>query len=268
MDGPARRPYNGKRTRPTGRSGEERMRTIVATLGCVCLFTTGTASANDRDDALAVIDQAIQARGGAEALAKVHIAVRSSEGVLYQGGVEVPFTDQTTSDLPDRWREAVEIDKKVPYTVAITGDKGWQSSVGTVSDLGPERLKEMREEMYVSWLETLLPLKKDGFDLAPLPEAKVNEQPAVVVKVTSKGHADASLYFDKQTHLLVKVERMSEEAGLKLPKEYLLSDYKDFDGVKMPTRVVETLAGKKAMEVKSASYKFPSKVDDTAFAKP
>ena len=76
------------------------------------------------------------------------------------------------------------------------------------------------------------------------------------------------LYFDKGTHLLVKVERVSEEAGVKLDKEYLLSDPKEFDGVKLPTRLVETLGGKKASESTFTSYKFPSKPDDAAFAKP
>lgn len=244
------------------------MRTILAPVVCGLLLAAGAASANDRDDALAVIDQAIQAQGGADALAKVRTAVRSGEGVLYQGGTEVPFTDQMTLDLPERWRDSVEIDKKVQVAIAVNGDKGWQSSVGAVSDLGPERLKELREEIYVLWIQTLLPLKKDGFELAPMPEAKVGDRPAAVVKAASKGHADASLFFDKQTHLLLKVERVSEEAGLKLPKEYLLSDYKEFDGVKLPTHLTEMLAGKKASELKSASYKFPAKADDAAFAKP
>src|SRR6202011_4293737 len=103
---------------------------------------------------------------------------------------------------------------------------------------------------------------------APLPEAKVNGQPAAGVKVASKGHADAKLYFDAATHLLVKIERTTREAGLSLDKEYLFGDHKDFDGVKLPTRLTETLEGKKASELTSASYKFPSKPDDAAFSKP
>ena len=242
------------------------MRTTLA--AALIFLTAALAHAGDREEALATIEQAVKAHGGADALAKARTAVRSGEGVIYQGGKEAAFTDEMTWDLPGRWRDAVEIQKTIRFTIAVDGDKGWQGVGGTAADLGPERLRELREEMYVLWLETLTPLQKDGFDLAPLPEIKVNGQAAVGVKASSKGHADAKLYFDGRTHLLVKIARTSEEAGLNLDKEYLFSDHKEFDGVKMPTHVVETLDGKKASELTSASYKFPAKADDSAFAKP
>ncbi len=239
------------------------------TLAAVLVFVTAAPGyAGDREDALAVVELAVMAHGGADALAKARTVVRSGEGVLYQGGKEAAFTDEMTWNLPEQWRDAVEIQKSIRFTIAVNGDKGWQAVGGTVSDVGPERLKEIREEIYILWLETLTPLQKEGFDLAPLPEIKVNGQAAVGVKASRKGHADAKLYFDGRTHLLVKIARTSEEAGLNLDKEYLFSDHKDFDGVKMPTHVVETLDGKKASELTSASYKFPSKPDDSAFAKP
>ncbi len=242
--------------------------TLAALLAWGCVFGATAARAGDRDDALAVIDQAIQAQGGASTLAKLPTAVRRGEGVLYQGDEKQPFTDEMTLDLPDRWRIALEINKQVRFSIAVTGDKGWEALGGKVEDVGPERLKELREAMYVLWLETLLPLRKDGFDLAPLPEAKVDGQPAVGVQASSKDHPDVKLYFDKTTHLPVKVEWSAREAGLPHAKEVLLGDYKEFDGVKMPTHLIEMTDGKKVSELTSASYKFPSKADDAAFTKP
>ena len=132
----------------------------------------------------------------------------------------------------------MEIEKTLHFTMAVNGDKGWQSIGGTVSDLGPERLKELREEIYILGLETLLPLKKDGVELTPLPEIKVNGQPAVGVKA-KQGHADAKLYFDAHSHLLVKIERNSDEA-VSLAKEYLFGGHKELDGMVLQTRVVGT----------------------------
>ena len=242
------------------------MRTTVA--AALVLLTAARGYAGDREDALAVVEQAVKAHGGADALAKARTAVRSGEGVVYQGGKEAAFTDEMTWDLPGRWRDAVEIQKAIRFTIAVDGDKGWQSVGGTAADAGPERLRELREEMYVLWLETLTPLTKGGFDLAPLPGAKVNGRAAAGVRASSKGHADAKLYFDARTHLLVKVARAAEEAGLNLDKEYLLDGHKEFDGVTLPTHVVETLDGKKSSELTSASYKFLPKADDSLFAKP
>jgi hypothetical protein len=246
------------------------MRTILATaMMCGCLFvTTAPVSAGDREDALAIIDRAVKAHGGADALAKVRTAVRAGEGVLFQGDTKTPFTDELMLNLPNQWRDSVVIDKKVHFAMAVNGEKGWQAVSGTVTEIGPARLKELREEIYILGLETLAPLQKPGFDLTPLPEIKIADRPAIGVKVSSKGHADAKLYFDNQTHLLMKIERSAQEAGLKLNKEYLFGDYKDFDGVKLPTRQVELLEGKEVMELTSASYKFPSKPDETVFAKP
>ncbi len=242
------------------------MRSLLAAV-LVC-GTAALGYAGDQEDALAIVEQAIKAHGGDDALAKAHLAVRNGEGVMYQAGKEVSFTDEMTWNLPDQWRDAVEIQKSVRFTIAVNGDKAWQAVAGAATEVGAERLKELREEIYILWLETLTPLKMDGFDLAPLPEIKVNSQSAVGVRVASKGHADAKLYFDTRTRLLVKVERTAEDAGLKLDKEYLLSDHKDFDGVKLPTHVVEILDGKKASDLTAASYKFPSKLDDSLFAKP
>ncbi len=244
----------------------QKLLTAVLAMGCV--FGSSAVRGGDRDDDLAIIDQAIQAQGGADALAKLHTAVRRGEGVLYQGDDKLPFTDEMTFDLPDRWRFSVEIEKNTRIAYAVAGDKGWESIGGKADDLGAERLKELHGEIYVLWLETLLPLKKDGIDLTPLPEIKVNGQPAVGVKGSSQGLADVNIYFDKGTHLLAKLEWTAREAGLPRAKEYLLGDYKEFDGVQMPTHLIETTDGKKSAELLSASYKFPSKADDAAFAKP
>ena len=246
------------------------MRTILATvLTCGFLFAAMSPTlAGEREDALAIIDQAVKAHGGADALAKVRTAVHAGQGTIFQGEMKIPFTDEVTLNLPNQWRDTVEIDKKGRFAIAVNGDKGWQSASGTVAEIGPDRFKELREEMYVLGLETLTPLQKAGYNLTPLPEIKIAGQPAVGVKVSSKGHADAKLYFDGRTHLLVKIERDALEAGLKLDKQYLFGEFKDFDGVKLPTRQMELLEGKPVMELTSASYKFPSKPDQAAFTKP
>lgn len=244
------------------------MRMILAaalTYGCLL---AANATAGEREDATAIIDRAVKAHGGADALAKVRTSVRAGQGVLFQEATKTSFTDELTLNLPNQWRDSVDIEKKVRFTIAVNGDKGWRSVSGSVTDLGRERLGELREEIYILDLETLIPLLKPGFDLAPLPEIQIGDRPAAGVKVSSKGHADAKLYFDGQTHLLVKIERSALEAGLKLDKEYLFGDHKDFDGVKLPTRQMELLEGKKVMELTSASYKFPSKPDETVFTKP
>jgi hypothetical protein len=249
---------------------EAAMRPLVRT-AWTGVFLLGAATrvlAGDREDALALIDQAIKAHGGDEALVKAQNASRSGVGVLYQGGKETPFTDEVTWSLPDQLRVAIDVDKRLKLVFVVNGEKGWQGGGGPTADMGELRLKELHEEMYVQWLTALTPLKKDGFELTPLAEVKVGDRPAVGVKAVRTGHADVKLWFDKESHLLVRMQRRAEEAGIKIDKELQFSDYKEFDGVKLPTKQVETIEGKKFSELTSASYKLLKKIDEGTFAKP
>ncbi len=244
---------------------------LFVALGLV-LLTECRGTAADRDKALAVIEEAIKAHGGEEALAKALIATRTGKGAMTLFGKEAPFTEEFMVHFPDRFRLALDVEmggQSTKVTLVYAGDKGWQATGGSVVELSKERLEELREFTYAFWLTTLMPLKKDSaFELATLPEADVKGQPARGVKVTCKGHNEVKLFFDKKSGLLVKLERRGQEAGLPVHKEYFFSDHKSFDGVKLATKHIELSDGKKFIEGKVESYKFPRKIDDSVFSKP
>ena len=75
-------------------------------------------------------------------------------------------------------------------------------------------------------------------------------------------------YFDKKTHLLVKIERRASEGGQTLDEEYVFSDHKEFDGVTLPTKEVDLINGRKFSEEAGMTYKLPKKIDDATFGKP
>jgi hypothetical protein len=228
--------------------------------------------ADDRAAALAVVAEAIKAHGGEDALARMRTVVRKSAGRMTVAGKEIIFAEEDTAQLPERWRRETEAQaggQRLRVLVVVNGDKGWQSAGGAVTDLGAERLKELREEGHARRLAALLPLTKDAsLRLAPAPEAKVNGEPAPGVKVSAEGHADVLLYFDKKTHLLVKSERRAAEGGESVLREETYSAYKEFDGVRLPTKVVRTAGGKPVSETTTAAYAFPRKVEEATFAKP
>jgi zinc protease len=226
------------------------------------------AFAGDREDAVAIVDEAIKAHGGADALTKAQTLVRAGVGTLTLFNDKIPFTDEVSWSLPDRWRVSINLEKRGVQSIILNGDKGWQSAGGPAMELGAERLREISNEVYVLWLATLTPLKKDGVQLSPVPDIKVNGEAAVGVKATSKGRPDVKLYFDKKTHLLVKIERRVSEAGVQLNKEDFYSDYKDFDGVQLPTKLMFQISGRKFSELTNATYKLPKKIDDALFTKP
>ena len=234
-------------------------------LAC-CLVLGGRAAAGEAED---VVDKAIRAHGGADKLARVKQMQRSDTGTLSLGGGAAPFKDELIVDLPQRYRlDLVFGPQKTNITVVVNPAGGWQVTGGGAAELGKERLHEQREEMYVLYVQTLVPLRKErGFTLTSLPDAKVQGRKAAGVKVVSKGHIDVRLYFDKDSGKLVKVSRTLPVAGLSLEKDTLLSDYKRFGGVELPTRIVEYDNGSKTAEIKSATYSFP-RITEKMFARP
>ena len=96
----------------------------------------------------------------------------------------------------------------------------------------------------------------------------VNGRPAHGIPVSRANKAELRLYFDAQSHLLVKIARRATEAGLELEKEYFYGDHEAVQGVMMPKKYSEWTGGRKLVEVNSINYKFHSSIDDKFFEKP
>jgi hypothetical protein len=226
------------------------------------------AQAGDRDKALEVIEKAIKAHGGADALNKAQMRSRTGEGVVSLGG-ETRLTTEEIVHFPDRCRLVLELPQRNRIILVLNGDKGWTQAGGATQEMAKTALKEKQEELYVWWLMNLTPLRKDEFQLKPLADAKVNGQDASVVLVTRKDSPDVRMFFDNKSGLLVKMSRRAKESGLAVTKEYYYSDQKEFDGIMMPTKEIVLLNGSiKLSEVKFNNYKVLSQVEDKLFEKP
>jgi len=234
----------------------------------MALSLAGSVRADERAQALEVVHRAIQAHGGEIGLLKAQNYSRSGTGTVLLMGLEFPFTEELTASLPDKMRQAVELNGKTKVTTVLNGNQGWQVSLGPAREMGKEFRDEMREELYVWWLTTLTPLKGDAIKLAPVPEIKVGGEAAVGIQATCAGRPEAKLYFNKQSGLLVKIERRGRAGGQLVSKEYYYANHKEFDGVKLFTRQTELTNGKKSSELTSATYKLLPRIDDSTFARP
>jgi len=224
-------------------------------------------TAGPREDALAVIEKAIKAHGGEKGLLKLQDCTRKGEGVMVVGKEEQPFTDTLAITLPDRLKHAVDLEQRAKVVTVLSGEQGWTLAGGTVTMMSKELRDEIGEEIYVWSLATLVPLTRGAYDLAPLPESKVDGRAALGVRVRTKGKPEAKLYFDKETQLLIKITRPAKFAGAVIEKEYLFRAFREFDGVKLPTQAVETVAGRKFSELKRTTYDL-RKPDDSQFNRP
>jgi hypothetical protein len=132
-----------------------------------------------------------------------------------------------------------------------------------------EELEEHREGIYSVWVMSLVPLKDREFRLSPLGARTVAGRPADGVKVSRKGHADVSLYFDRETGLLVLSETRYKEArsGKEVHQETRFSGYTDVSGVKSPTTVSIQRDHKRVVEA-TIEVRHLYRLGEGVFAKP
>ncbi len=237
--------------------------------GFLALQFTTPLKADDADPARAVIDKAIKAMGGEEKLAKFKNHTWKNKGNWYGMGDGVPYTASYAVAWPDKFRFEVEGGF---MTYVIDGDKGWVQPMGAEThEFSKEEMADQKEALHANWVTTLLPLKDKTYKLSLLGETKVADKPAVGVKVSHKDHKDVSLYFDKDTGLLVKSENKVKdpEAGnVEVNQESLYSDYQDVEGAKMAMKMTILRDGKKYVEGENFEIKPVDKHDDKTFAKP
>jgi outer membrane lipoprotein-sorting protein len=214
-----------------------------------------------------IIDKAIKAAGGEEKLAKFNARTWAAKGTYYGAGDGTAYTAEYAVQLPDKMR--VEI--KNVFTMVLNGDKGWMKMGDNAEEMNADQLTEQKENAHAGYVATLLPLKDRAYTLTALGDSKVGDRAVVGVKVSSKGHRDVNLYFDKDTNLLAKGEwtvKAMEEGGKEVTQETLYSDYKDVDGTKFPMKVVLNRDGKKYVESENSDVKAVEKLDDSLFGKP
>ena len=246
------------------------MRSCVGFLaaGFLAGFFTSPLKADDADQARAVIDKAIKAQGGEEKLAKFKSHTWKNKGTWYGMGDGVPYTANYAVAWPDKFRFEVEGGF---MTVVLDGDRGWMQAMGETREMNKDELAQQKEDLYAGRVTTLTPLKDKEYQLTLTGETKVEGKSAIGVKVSHKDRPDVTLYFDKDSGLLVKSERKAkvpEEGGKEVTQENLYGDYQDVEGAKVATKITILRDGKKYVEGENFDIKPIDKHDDKTFAKP
>lgn len=219
----------------------------------------------------AVIDKAIKAMGGADKVQKYKGSRSRTKGTLeLQGGI--PFTQELLTGTPGMYRESLQMEvkgEKVSMVTVFNGKTGWLSVNGKTKEAEGKILEELQEASYMLRVGRLL-LEDKELKLAPLGETKVDGKEAVGVRLSSKGHRDVNLYFDKTTGLLAKVESRAYDVGTgkEVSEDRIIKSYLEVDGVKLPKKVVVEREGKKFMEVEVQEAKLLQTVDKDEFVKP
>lgn len=249
------------------------MRQILSLSAVVAflLVVTLSARADNAADARAVVDKAIKAHGGADNISKVKAATMTAKGKFYgMGDAGIDYNLTIAYQQPDKLRFTVE-GQGFKVTQVFNKDKGWVALNDNVIELDKEGVAEAKESVHASAVTQLNPAVLKEAKLEAIGEVKVNDKPALGVRVESKGYRAVTLYFDKETNLLVKSERRAKDVqmgGSEFNEETYYSDWKDIGGVKRAHKVKINRDDKKYVESETTEFKVVEKLDDAEFVKP
>ncbi len=245
------------------------MRSIIA-----ILFLAAGATAQE-NTALPVVKAAIEAHGGAEALAKARTARSSATGTMTLNGQEIKFNATGAYSIPDKYRMDVNAEMsggKLVVTQILNGKKTKVTAKlnGTDSPVDPKVKDETIQAGLLQEISTLTPLlDAKKYTLKLEKDADLNGNPAAVVAVTGNGLKEVKLFFDRKSGRLVKTQRRGFANGaagvVEVSEETYLSDFKPFEKAILPTAMAVNHDGKKFMAMTVTEMKFVDKIDDKEF---
>jgi len=239
----------------------------------LAIATGRVVTADDQADARAIVDEAIKASGGEAALGKFVAAYFKVKGTGFDADQKIPVSFEWFMQGKDKLRTLLYDDQnKLTEIEVVNGKEGWvKDDNQTTERLSDEQVAARQELVYVTWATTFVPLKDQEFRLSLLEDTSVAGRKAVGILVTHDKHAPLKVYFDAETHLMVKYQHKikNAEVGKEFDEECVYSDYRPVQEMKQPFRVVTFWDGVKMTDLTVAEQKYYEKpLDEKLFVKP
>jgi hypothetical protein len=195
-----------------------------------------------------------------------------NKGTLHVMGVDLEMTQEITVQPPGKFKEIMDLSvmgQTIHVATVYNGKDAWIKRNGEKVDVTDEIRNELLQASYMLQLSQGLLAKDKSLKLSLLGEAKVNDKPAVGVKVEKEGKKPIDFYFDKETGLIAKTQRQVKDmSGQDVTEERIVKEYQDVNGRKMAKKVEVKRGGNPFMEVEVVETKLVDKVDDSEFVEP
>jgi hypothetical protein len=201
------------------------------------------------------------------------LAVRSkTKGTLQVMGLTLDFTQEVTVQK-SMFKDVMELDvmgKKVVVTSVFNGKQGWIRAGDQDVKVTDDILTEFRDAAYfISMMQGMF-LKDKTVKFSLIGEAKVKDKDTIGVTVSREGKKDISIYFDKKTHLMAKVELRKRDpmSGQEFQEERFILEYRLVEGNKSAKKVEVLRDGKAFLDAEVLEVQTLEKVDESEFAQP
>ncbi len=186
-----------------------------------------------------ILDRFIEVTGGKAAYEK-----RKSEittGTVDIAAANLKGTMTRYSAEPDKSYVSMELDGVGKIEQGTTGTVAWEKNVMTGARVktGEEKAQSVREAMFnapLYWKKMYTKAETTGIE-------KIEGEDCYKVVMTTAEGKPETMYYQKKSGLMVKTVLTAATQMGDIPVEGIVSEYKNFDGVLMPTHMVQKFGG-------------------------
>jgi hypothetical protein len=209
-----------------------------------------------------LINKAIQAQGGAEALEKLSTASWKGRGLLYRDrdskeDKPLPFYGDWSAVLPGSYRYTYAFKgaggSRLPLTTGVLGEKAWRTLRPDrgADDLPEEQMKMVKDEAHAWYVSRLVPLLGGDYQLMTLPATQRDNHFILGLKVDRKGYRTIYLFFDRTSNLLTYMDRkiFDPEKKQEALLETSYANFKQMGGATLPQSIVMRQGKKLVLEL-------------------
>lgn len=197
----------------------------------------------------AILEKFIEATGGRAAYAKQHSRVTKGTFAIVGMGAKAKMT--TYAAAPRKFYVGIESDMLGRIESGVDGDIVWQltTMMGPEIKKGSERAAILREATFngiLNWKALYKSVECVGVE-------EVEGKPCYKVVMTPKEGSVETVYYDKKTSLMVKMETKLETPMGTIAIVSVVSDYKKVDGTLVPHKVIQEIGGLQKLEIVAES---------------
>ncbi len=209
----------------------------------------GDACAQQLPPAQQIVDRYVRAIGGRPAFAR--LASRHMVAEMSMSGMTMQM--ETFTARPNKMLAVVNV-SGVTITSGYDGQVAWTNSPMT----GPRVLTEgaeLKQALDNAQFDRSLDPSTSSTSMTTVGERTIGQQACWDVKIVSANGNESTNCFHKETGLLIGTRAKQTSQMGEIEADIVISDYKDFDGVKMPTRMVANVMGQQMVTtIKSVSH--------------
>ncbi len=210
-----------------------------------------------------VLARFVEKTGGRAAYERHSVRIVKGNMEMAAMGIKAPYT--LTQAAPDKYRMTIEIPGMGLFAKGSDGTTAWSMDAiyGPQILEGEEEAQTKRSMTFNAELEPL----KQWKTVETIGLENVDGKPAYKVLLTPASGEPQTSYYEVETGLLIKsMETVSSRMG-PIPTESTLSDYKEFDGIK-----VAAINGQKVADIEQRMtierMEHPAKAADGVFDLP